>query len=857
MPLQIRRGPTADRLSIVPLLGELVYDTNTGAVFIGDGITAGGVPITELSAEDVRNITAGQFLGSFIDDNTVHTGITFQYVDNRLIATVSDSLSGNFSGNFLSEDSTLIIDGRTGTVYGNFVGNVWADDSTGPLINGANGSINLDGTVKGDIVPDQNETYDIGSSVNRFKDLYLSGSSLWLGGAQLTSIGQTLILPSGSTIDGNPLGFELGQEYAIDIRGDLRGSVFPDDSTAPTNFEDPDDSTRTRPLVDATEGSINLDGTVKGNVIPDQTETRNRGSLIKRFNKLYLTESNSSLWIGNAAIGATGTAIDLPAGSTVGGIAIGGGTGDGVVEGSNYKINIVAADSSLIVDSDNNQLTGNLIGNVSGNLIGDVSGNLTGSVFGPVFGNLIGDVRGSVFSDDSALLVDATNGSIPYSVLSGAPTNVGQFTNDTGYLTLLDLTDGLAQLTLASVIANTVSLNSNTSSRTPISISYHGDDTLSAIINYRKFRGTPSVPTVISPGDEIFRITGQGYDGTNSVPVAAIIGFADSTGTIGPNVIPGKLEFYTTDTAGVSQKRIEIDKDGDVIVYGELYNNLLYINSKFDKPASMIITHASDLTNGSFTLVQRSRGTDLSPLAVTPGDEIGAISYRGYTGTQFSSSVAISAFADPTGTITSSAVPGQLKIATANASGTLIDRLILDKDGLLQQFGQHYTITSTPTGLPRLLLANTSTVSAGARSGMRRSRGTFAAPTSVLDNDVLFRLMWGGYDGTSYLDTASIEGVVNGVVSTGVIPTKLDIRTTNSIGTLVTAATVTSEQTVEAFGAIKFATYANPTARDTKFTVSLVQAGMVVFLTDSTGSGGPPKLQVNTDGTQLGWVDLH
>jgi hypothetical protein len=32
------------------------------------------------------------------------------------------------------------------------------------------------------------------------------------------------------------------------------------------------------------------------------------------------------------------------------------------------------------------------------------------------------DVIGSVFADDSTLLVDGINGSIPYSVLSGAPT---------------------------------------------------------------------------------------------------------------------------------------------------------------------------------------------------------------------------------------------------------------------------------------------------------------------------------------------------------------------------------------------------------------------------------------------------
>jgi hypothetical protein len=43
------------------------------------------------------------------------------------------------------------------------------------------------------------------------------------------------------------------------------------------------------------------------------------------------------------------------------------------------------------------------------------------------------DVKGSVFADDSTLLVDGVNGSIPYSVLSNAPTALSDFSNDLDY----------------------------------------------------------------------------------------------------------------------------------------------------------------------------------------------------------------------------------------------------------------------------------------------------------------------------------------------------------------------------------------------------------------------------------------
>lgn len=59
----------------------------------------------------------------------------------------------------------------------------------------------------GHIIPTANETYDLGSASNRFRDLYLSGSSIDLGGVSITSDGSTLSLPeaslSGGTVDGN------------------------------------------------------------------------------------------------------------------------------------------------------------------------------------------------------------------------------------------------------------------------------------------------------------------------------------------------------------------------------------------------------------------------------------------------------------------------------------------------------------------------------------------------------------------------------------------------------------------------------------------------------------------------------
>jgi hypothetical protein len=45
MALQIRRGTNAERQTITPAAGELIFTTDTKKLYIGDGSTAGGVVV--------------------------------------------------------------------------------------------------------------------------------------------------------------------------------------------------------------------------------------------------------------------------------------------------------------------------------------------------------------------------------------------------------------------------------------------------------------------------------------------------------------------------------------------------------------------------------------------------------------------------------------------------------------------------------------------------------------------------------------------------------------------------------------------------------------------------------------------
>lgn len=131
MPLQIRRGTTAQRGAITPLAGELIYDTSENKIYVGNGSTAGGIATTGLSAEDAEDVAAGLFTSG------THSGITFTYNDaaGRIDATVTVAATGPFDGDLtgsvFSDNSTKMIDAVESRVVGNVLSDVVQFESVG------------------------------------------------------------------------------------------------------------------------------------------------------------------------------------------------------------------------------------------------------------------------------------------------------------------------------------------------------------------------------------------------------------------------------------------------------------------------------------------------------------------------------------------------------------------------------------------------------------------------------------------------------------------------------------------------------------------------------------------------------
>ena len=158
MALQIRRGTDTERQGITPKAGEPIFVTDTKKLFIGDGSTAGGVQV---------DTNAG--LSNVIEDTSPQLGGTLDLNNQNITGTGNINISGIISasamdlkGSVFADDSTLLIDGISGTipasnltgiatigvigdvtgtlvgsVTGELVGSVFADDST-PLLDGVN-----------------------------------------------------------------------------------------------------------------------------------------------------------------------------------------------------------------------------------------------------------------------------------------------------------------------------------------------------------------------------------------------------------------------------------------------------------------------------------------------------------------------------------------------------------------------------------------------------------------------------------------------------------------------------------------------------------------------------------------------
>lgn len=405
MSLRIRRGTDAERSGVTFLEGELVYTTDTKKMFVGDGTTVGGIAV-DSTVGSINQMSDVNIVG-------IQTGQILQWDGSQFIAGDDQGDKESVTG----ADSTILVDAT-------------------------NSSINLDGTVKGHIIPDQNETYNLGSASKKFNDLFLSGTTITLGTATISSTGGEITLSQ-------PINAEVKSSGNIDtndntITNTAAGGNITVAPTAGKQFRIDDTVGGTSFSVDTTAKSVNVHN--------------GYGLKLATFASADYTAISGSEQAGQIVFDNPTKTLKLYNGAGWTSIAGGGAGGSGIVEGQTYDINIsgdiIGTDSTIIfnqntkninvqdittvtldvngsafaddltVTTDVNAVNFTASGKFSGNIEGNIKGNVraTGGVIvlnsgtngndATFKGSVEGDLVGSVFGDDSSTIINGVTGEV-------------------------------------------------------------------------------------------------------------------------------------------------------------------------------------------------------------------------------------------------------------------------------------------------------------------------------------------------------------------------------------------------------------------------------------------------------------
>ena len=350
MPLQIRRGTTAQRLAITPLIGELVYDTITGQLFVGNGTTLGGATTTGISTEDAQDAAASLFTtGS-------HSGITFAYNDaaGRLDATVTVAATGPFDGDLtgsvFADDSTLLVDGTNGSLVG-------------PLATSGFSTFGSNVTLQdGNITIVRNTYSSSGAAGFSFQQHHNTADSVNFTFVRSRGTGSapTTVLDGDDIVDLNFVGHN--------------GTAF----------------------IAGAGISATVDGTPTVNGIPTKFSfITNNGTATAARAELSAT----GVWKINQLGALSGTTISVVDNNTItlGDVRL---SQDGLSTINTNASLFLFANGTGSVEIENVRIVGSAISASSGTLT--VTGNLVGDVDG--------DLQGSMFADNSTMLIDGTAG---------------------------------------------------------------------------------------------------------------------------------------------------------------------------------------------------------------------------------------------------------------------------------------------------------------------------------------------------------------------------------------------------------------------------------------------------------------
>ena len=200
----------------------------TGNYFIGNGSQLTGITSSYGNANVAANLaafgnnpisTTGNITGNyFVGNGSQLTGIVSSYGNanvaanlaafgNNPISTTGNITGGNLNAVGLSLSSNVVsslnvtanITGANVTTPGliSAAGNVTGSNLTTSGLTSTK-DFAITGNITGNLIPSANVTYNLGNPTNAFKDLYLSGNSIYLGSQTISSDASGISISSGN-----------------------------------------------------------------------------------------------------------------------------------------------------------------------------------------------------------------------------------------------------------------------------------------------------------------------------------------------------------------------------------------------------------------------------------------------------------------------------------------------------------------------------------------------------------------------------------------------------------------------------------------------------------------------------------
>jgi hypothetical protein len=184
MALRIRRGTSAQRTTITPVSGELIFDTTQNKLYVGNGSTAGGVEV--VAGQIGGNVGSNINLNGFDITGTGNINITGTITASGTITGNGDLVLGNADTDnvqFGADINSNIVP-NVGTLTVGTSSKPWQTVYAGAIENtsgiSSNSAVTLNGlvTVGNNIVPNTTKTKDLGTTALRWRNINAEKLSL-------------------------------------------------------------------------------------------------------------------------------------------------------------------------------------------------------------------------------------------------------------------------------------------------------------------------------------------------------------------------------------------------------------------------------------------------------------------------------------------------------------------------------------------------------------------------------------------------------------------------------------------------------------------------------------------------------